>query len=237
MGMRDKKVTAIVLAAGKGSRMQSDVPKQYLEIDGKPILYYSLRAFEQSSVDDIILVTRPEDIEYCQNDIVDGYKLSKVSCVVAGGEERYWSVWNGLRACEKTGYVLIHDAARPCITVERIEESISSVIKWGACTLGVPVKDTIKQVDDNNYGVATPIRKYLWQIQTPQSFSYEQLVDAYKKMIQDKVTDITDDTMIIERYLNLKTKVIQGDYSNLKVTTPEDLDLVQKFFEKNKKSC
>lgn len=233
--MRNKKVTAIVLAAGKGSRMRSDVPKQYLEIDGKPILYYSLCTFEQSSVDDIVLVTRPEDVEYCRNDVVGKYQLSKVSCVVAGGEERYWSVWNGLQACARTDYVLIHDAARPCITVENVEEAISGVIKWGACTLGVPVKDTIKQVDDNNYGVATPVRKYLWQIQTPQSFSHDQLVDAYKRMIQDKVTDVTDDTMIVERYLNLKTKVIQGDYRNLKVTTPEDLDLVKIFLKKMKK--
>ena len=231
------KVTGIVLAAGKGSRMQMDIPKQFLEVEGRPILYYSLCAFAQSTVDNIILVTRQEDIEYCRKDIVARYQIDKVTDIVAGGEERYWSVWNGLQACKDADYVLIHDAARPCIRVERIEQSITEVVKWDACSLGVPVKDTIKQVDDDQFGIATPPRSYLWQIQTPQSFAYRQLVQAYERLKQDDATDITDDTMIVERYLNRKTKIIQGDYSNLKVTTLDDLELVEKFFQKNKKSC
>ena len=231
------KVTAIVLAAGKGSRMQMDIPKQFLEVEGRPILYYSLCAFAQSTVDNIILVTRQEDIEYCRKEIVARYQIGKVTDIVAGGEERYWSVWNGLQACKDADYVLIHDAARPCIRVERIEQSIAEVAKWDACSLGVPVKDTIKQVDDDQFGIATPPRSYLWQIQTPQSFAYRQLVQAYERLKQDDATDITDDTMIVERYLNRKTKIIQGDYSNLKVTTPDDLELVENFFKKNKKSC
>lgn len=234
--MKDK-VSAIVLAAGKGSRMQTDVPKQYIEIGNRPILYYSLYAFMQSTVDNIILVTRQEDVEYCRRNVVEQYHIDKVSDIVAGGSERYWSVWNGLQACRDADYVLIHDAARPCIAVDRIEEIISAVRRWEACSLGVPVKDTIKQVDEAGFGIATPPRSSLWQIQTPQAFGYRQLIQAYEKMKQDCATDITDDTMIVERYLSLKTKIIQGDYSNLKVTTSDDLDVVEKFFEKNKKSC
>lgn len=231
------KITAIVLAAGKGSRMQTEIPKQYLSVCGKPILYYALHAFEQSSVDRIVLVAGQEDLAYCKKEIVEKYHLQKVQKIVAGGTERYWSVYNGLQACEDTDYVLIHDSARPCIRVQRIEEMVEEVQKVKACTLGVPVKDTIKLVDEDNYGIDTPPRQYLWQIQTPQAFLYADLLEAYHRMSQDDATDITDDTMIVERYLHRKTKIIQGDYSNLKITTPDDISIVENFFEKNKKSC
>ena len=111
-------ITAIVLAAGKGSRMQSDVPKQYMNIDGKPVLYYSLKAFDMSLVDDIVLVTGEEDVSYCKNEIIDKYNIGKVKAVIAGGAERYLSVKNGLMAADGADYVLIHDAARPCLTMD-----------------------------------------------------------------------------------------------------------------------
>lgn len=231
------KVTAIVLAAGKGNRMHSEIPKQYLEVYNKPILYYALHSFEQSQVDNIVLVTRQEDIAYCKEQIIDKYGIQKVTDIVQGGEERYWSVYNGLKTCRETGYVLIHDSARPCIGIGRINEMIEEVVRIGACTFGVPVKDTIKVVNEDGYGIDTPPRRYLWQIQTPQAFIYKDLVRAYEKMREDCTTDITDDTMIVERYLHQNTKVIQGDYSNIKVTTPDDLDAVLNFFKKNKKSC
>ncbi len=230
-------VTAIVLAAGKGSRMQSDIPKQYMEIAGKPVLYYSLKAFEESSVDDIILVTSEDDVSYCKNDIVDKFSISKVKCVVAGGAERYWSVRNGLSVANRADYVLIHDAARPCLTQDIIERSIEMVQETGACTVGVPVKDTIKLVDEACFGVETPPRNLLWQVQTPQSFLYRDIMEAYRCMEQSDDTDITDDTMIMERYLGVKTKVIFGDYCNIKITTPEDLFVVKNFLKKSKKSC
>ena len=249
---------AIVLAGGSGSRMNLDVAKQYIKLNDREVLYYSLYTFQNNEhISRIILVTRETDIEFCQKEIVERYGFDKVTDVIAGGKERYNSVYNGIvklaeynkcsgdndadtdladdASCDDI--ILIHDGARPFVTDKMIDDVIDTVKECGACTVGVPVKDTIKVVDENGFGIETPDRKTLWQIQTPQSFSYDQLVDAYKKMIQDKVTDITDDTMIIERYLDLKTKVIQGDYSNLKVTTPEDLDLVQNFFKKNKKSC
>lgn len=230
-----KHITAIVLAAGRGSRMHSEVPKQFMELSGKPVLYYSLKCFEDSIVDDIILVTGKEDIDYCKNEIVEKYHLHKVKNIVAGGAERYWSVEKGLKAAEGADYVLIHDAARPCLTRDIIERSVAEVEESGACTVGVPVKDTIKRVDENGIGIETPKREGLWQIQTPQSFCYADILEAYEKMKQSNALDITDDTMIMERFLNRKTKVIQGDYCNIKITTPEDLLVAENFLKKIKK--
>lgn len=226
------KITAIVLAAGKGNRMQSDIPKQFMELCGKPVIYYSLMAFENSPVTDIVLVTGEEYIEYCKNEIVKKYQLDKVKAVVCGGTERYWSVKKGLEAAKGTDYVMIHDAARPCITQEMIERSIEKVKQVKACTVGVQAKDTIKIVDEEGYGIDTPPREKLWQIQTPQSFFYPMICEAYQKMEQSEVKNITDDTMIIERYLGRKTQVIQGDYANMKITTPEDLSMIENFLKK-----
>lgn len=230
-------ITAIVLAAGKGSRMQSEIPKQYMNIDGKPVLYYSLKAFEESLVDDIILVTSEDSVSYCKNEIVEKYDICKVKAIIAGGEERYLSVKKGLMSADKADYVLIHDAARPCLTMDIIKRSIEEVQITGACTVGVPVKDTIKLVDDDCFGLDTPPRNRLWQIQTPQSFLYRDILEAYRILEASGDTDITDDTMIIERYLDKKVKVIQGDYCNIKITTTEDLSVVENFFKKNEKSC
>lgn len=230
-------ITAIVLAAGKGSRMQSEIPKQYMDIGGKPVLYYSLKIFNESMVDDIVLVTSEDDISYCKNEIVEKYNIHKVKAIVAGGTERYWSVKNGLLSAGDSDYVLIHDAARPCLTLDIIKSSIDEVQITGACTVGVPVKDTIKLVDEECFGVETPPRNRLWQVQTPQSFRYQDIVKAYQLLEVSGDTDITDDTMIMERYLGKKTKMIYGDYCNIKITTPEDLAVVKNFFKKNEKSC
>lgn len=228
----NKHFTAIVLAAGKGSRMHSDIPKQYMNIAGKEVLYYSLNAFEESPVDDIIVVVSNDDIEYCKRDIIEKYNLTKVTSVIAGGEERYWSVSNGLEEASGTDYVMIHDGARPCINRDIIIRSMEAVIENGACTVGVPVKDTIKVVDANNVGVDTPDRATLWQIQTPQSFRYNDIVAAYELMRQDENINITDDTMVMEHYLNKHSKVIMGDYRNIKITTPEDVFVVENFLRK-----
>lgn len=230
-----EQITAIVLAAGKGNRMHSEIPKQYLELYGKPVLYYSLKCFEDSPVGDIVLVAGEDELDYCRTDIVDRYQFHKVRQIVSGGSERYWSVKKGLEAATGASYVLIHDAARPCITVDMIERSVAEVKRSGACTVGMPVKDTIKLVDEQGNGIDTPPRNRLWQIQTPQSFSYDELWMAYAKMEQEQATDITDDTMIIERYLGKKTRVIEGSYYNIKITTPEDLQVAETFLKKVKK--
>ena len=226
------KVTAIVLAAGKGNRMHSEIPKQYLEVYNKPILYYALHAFEQSQVDNIVLVTRQEDIAYCKEQIIDKYGIQKVTDIVQGGEERYWSVYNGLKTCRETGYVLIHDSARPCIGVERINEMIEEVVRIGACTFGVPVKDTIKVVNEDGYGIDTPPRRYLWQIQTPQVFEAGLIKEAYERLYNDTTAgNITDDAMVVEHYMDRTVKMTMADYKNIKVTTPEDMDIARIFLK------
>ncbi|MBO5522903.1 MAG: 2-C-methyl-D-erythritol 4-phosphate cytidylyltransferase, partial [Roseburia sp.] len=164
-----KKYTAVVLAAGAGKRMNTKVHKQYLEVAGKPLLYYTLKAFEESGVDDIVLVTGAGEETYCRREIVEKYGFHKIKAVVPGGKERYHSVYQGLLAAEGADYVLIHDGARPLVEQEVIERCMESVEKYQACVVGMPVKDTIKIVDREQFAKETPDRSTLWQVQTPQT--------------------------------------------------------------------
>lgn len=229
------KITAIVLAAGSGSRMKNKTKKQFMEIKGKPVIWYSLFEFEKSRVDEIILVTGKEDIDYCKKEIVEKYNLKKIKNVVAGGSERYESVYNGLK--EVTGnIVLIHDGARPLINNEIIERSIEGTIKSDACVVGVPVKDTIKRADKEGYIIDTPNRSELWITQTPQSFKTDLVKMAYKKMKEElekgnTTLNITDDAMVVEEFTTNQVRFVQGDYKNIKVTTPEDIDIAELFIE------
>ena len=230
-----KKCTAIVLAAGKGSRMGTKVHKQYLELQGRPVLYYSLKVFEDSDIiDDIILVTGKGEVEYCRNSIVAYYHLTKVRNIVEGGKERYESVYNALCAIpgDGEGYVFIHDGARPFVNSGMIERSYETVEKYKACVVGMPVKDTIKIVDEEQYAKLTPDRKSLWQVQTPQVFDKRLIREAYSLMMKSGDTDITDDAMVVERYMNQRVKMIEGSYRNLKITTPEDLEIAEIFAAK-----
>lgn len=229
------KITAIVLAAGSGSRMKSKTKKQFMEIKGKPVIWYSLFEFEKSRVDEIILVTGKEDIDYCKKEIVEKYNLKKIKNVVAGGSERYESVYNGVK--EVTGnIVLIHDGARPLINNEIIERSIEGTIKSDACVVGVPVKDTIKRANKEGYIIDTPNRSELWITQTPQSFKTDLVKMAYKKMKEElekgnTTLNITDDAMVVEEFTTNQVRFVQGDYKNIKVTTPEDIDIAELFIE------
>lgn len=218
-----ERITAIILAAGTGSRMNSNVHKQYMSLMEKPVLYYSLNAFEKSRVTDIVLVTGAGEEEYCRREIVERYDIQKVSAIVEGGKERYHSVYEGLKAAEGADYVLIHDGARPLVTEDIIARSIDAVRECRACVAGMPVKDTIKVVDE--YGVAkeTPDRSTLWLMQTPQSFSYTLILDAYKKLLALDNPVVTDDAMVLEKAYGQKVRVIKGSYRNIKITTPEDL--------------
>ena len=223
-------VSAIVLAAGKGSRMKSDTAKQFMEVDGKPLLYYSLKVFDASVVDEIILVTRGSDIDYVRTEIVERYSFQKVRRIVAGGKERFNSVSKGLKACDKRNkIIMIHDAARPFVTNRMILDSISGARRYKACTVAVPVKDTIKVVNADGFGVETPDRSTLYQIQTPQTFDRGVIEEAYERLRISGDTDITDDTMIVERYLDVQSKMIEGSYENIKVTTPEDIKLAESY--------
>lgn len=264
---------AIVLAGGSGSRMNSDVAKQYMLINGKEVIFYSLSTFQKNEhITDIVLVARNEDLEYCRKEIVNKYGFDKVRRIVSGGAERYDSVYQGLLAVKdifmadlsagnskignlkngeqvcandnsKNGeqvcvddnqIVLIHDGARPFVTNKMINASIACATEMGACTIGVPVKDTIKIVDEDMNGVETPDRKWLYQIQTPQTFEYKLIMTAYEKMYLEQngvptceKAGITDDTMLVELYIGIKSKVILGSYENIKITTPEDINIAE----------
>lgn len=226
---------AIVLAGGSGSRMKSDKSKQYMLLNGRELIVYSLSVFQNNEmISDIVLVTKEEDIDFCKTDIVKKYNITKVSAVVSGGNERYDSVYQGVVAARKLAkdeneIVLIHDGARPFVTNKMIEASILCLKENFACTVGMPVKDTIKIVDENMLGVDTPDRSTLYQIQTPQSFKLNIIEEAYKLFYAEKSSGITDDTMLVERYLGIKSVVVEGSYTNIKITTPEDMRVAEIF--------
>ena len=223
---------AIVLSAGSGSRMKSDIPKQYMDLNGKPVIYYSLKAFEDSGFSSIILVCGKNDVKYCKTEIVEKYGLTKVKAIVPGGKERYHSVYEGLKAIQ--GADFIHDGARPMITPDIIKRLQDVVVAEETAVAGMPVKDTIKIVDENNYVESTPERKYVWQVQTPQCFSYSIIYEAYKSVIMDEeegipIPAVTDDAMVLSYATDYEVKMVEADYKNIKITTPEDI-LIASFF-------
>lgn len=239
--MSKKRCTAIVLAAGSGRRMKSDVAKQYLPLGGRPLIWYALHAIEESSViDDCILVACQEDIlnGYVREEIVERFGFHKVTSIVPGGAERYDSVYNALQAIKETGtagYVFIHDGARPFLTEEILERCLAEVEKTGACVAGMPVKDTIKIADADCYARQTPDRNTLWQIQTPQVFERVLITKAYEKLMQEKEhlaaagVKITDDAGVVELLMDRPVKLVEGSYRNIKVTTPEDIAVAEAF--------
>ncbi|MCI9532939.1 MAG: 2-C-methyl-D-erythritol 4-phosphate cytidylyltransferase [Lachnospiraceae bacterium] len=239
--MEHKKYAAIVLSAGKGSRMHSTVPKQYLMLEGKPVLYYSLMAFQQSMVEDIVLVTQREDIHFCQSEIVGKYGITKVSAVIEGGQERYHSVFLGLRELGRQepppDYVLIHDGARPFVDGEVITRCAEGAKGYQACVAAMPAKDTVKIADEQFFAKETPERKNVWQVQTPQAFSFPLIYQAYgellNRMAQGEPLAVTDDAMVLEVVRSQKVKLVEGSYRNIKITTQEDFLIAKALCEKN----
>ena len=221
------KSTCIIVAAGSGSRMKSDKPKQFLEMEGHPLLYYTVKAWQESFIYDIILVTSGGYLDYVRKDIVEKYGFDKVSKVITGGETRFDSVYQGLLACEDTDYVYIHDGARPCVDGGVIERAREAAERYGACVSAVPVKDTVKVVDKEGFAVDTPERSSLWAMQTPQAFRYDLVRAAYDALADKDRTGITDDAMVVEKSGLAKVKIVMGSYDNVKVTTPEDLRVVE----------
>lgn len=232
--------TAIILAGGKGTRMNTDIPKQYIRVDDKPILYYTIKAFEESNVDDIVIVTGDSVIygeserAYCAQ-IISEAGFAKVKAYADGGKERYNSVMNGMEKVNPhTDIVLVHDGARPCIEPDYINICINDTVKYGSSVMAVPSKDTIKIADCDGNVVDTPDRNTLWMIQTPQGFMYQELKNAYNKLKNDKTTDlnITDDAMVMENFGTRKPHISRGLYTNIKVTTKEDLKILNFFLKK-----
>ncbi len=229
------KCTAIVLAAGKGSRMNSDIQKQYMELEGFPLIYYALHVFEQSCVDDIILVTGQNEADYCRREIVDKYQFQKVRRIVTGGSERYLSVYEGLCAAENPDIVLIHDGARPFVTHEIINRTIQAAVQYGSGIAAVPAKDTVRIVNDEKFAVQTPPRDHIWMMQTPQTFLYSQIRSAYEKVIAYNIQNVTDDAMVLEAVLNKGVKIVEGSYRNIKITTPEDMEAASVFVKQQER--
>ena len=217
--------TGIILAAGKGTRMGTDTPKQFLPYRDRPLVCASLSVFNESpEIDDIVLVTSEEYIDYCRAEIVGRYAFSKVRTIVAGGKERYDSVWNALRACPGADYVLIHDSARPFVTEDIIRRAAEAAKVYGAAAVGMPSKDTVKIADDEGFAASTPQRSRVWTIQTPQAFSRPLLVSANEMLMKrGQMAGVTDDAMIAETSGLAEVKLVEGSYENVKITTPEDL--------------
>lgn len=242
-----EKCTVIVLAAGQGKRMKTKIQKQFLSIQGHPVLYYSLRCFQECEwMDEIILVTGQESLEYCRKEIVEKYQITKVAKIIPGGKERYDSVYQGLLACADTDYVFVHDGARPMITEDILDRAFAAVRECGACVVGVPSKDTVKVADSEGYVSETPSRELVWNVQTPQVFSYNILREAHENIRKRKMHLITDDAMVVEQEGRCKVKLVLGSYENIKITTPEDLEIAdiiiknrefRKNEEKQKKTC
>ena len=247
--MSKKRCTAIILAAGSGSRMKSTVAKQYMLLEGKPLIWYALQAVEQSKIiDDCVLVTGAEDVDRVRREIVTQYGFRKVEAVVVGGAERYLSVGNALEAVatgalrvpNNDGYVFIHDGARPFLTEEILERTYEAVEQYHACVAAVPSKDTVKLANEDGFAVETPERSLVWSVQTPQVFDMELMQGAYKKLREElprweeEGILVTDDASIVELFTDNRVKLVEGSYENIKITTPEDIKVAEAFLRNEK---
>lgn len=246
--MNKKQCTAVVLAAGSGSRMHSKVAKQFMEVQGKPLVFYALNTIEESDViDNCILVTGENDISYVKKEIVEKYRFEKVCAVIAGGNERYASVANAIRYIgnnkdkfDINGFVFIHDGARPFLTEQILADTYKAVEECGACVAAVPSKDTVKLVDTNRFAVETPDRRLVWNVQTPQVFDAKLIVEAYAKLDEEaekhagEKLPVTDDASVVELFTTCKVKMVEASYQNIKVTTPEDIFVAEAFLSAKK---
>jgi 2-C-methyl-D-erythritol 4-phosphate cytidylyltransferase len=227
------KADAVIVSAGKGLRFMEGKKKQYHFLGGKPILVHTLDKFEACPlIRSIRLVVGQEDMDYCLEEIIEKYKFEKVSKIVPGGKRRQESVKNGIDALPKDGdIVAIHDGVRPFVTRGMIEDSIHSAVRYGAVVLAMPVKETIKVSNPDGTVLKTLDRESLWQIQTPQTFQVNVIKEAYYRATEDGFVG-TDDASLVER-LGVKVHILPGSYTNIKITTPEDLLLANLFFKMN----
>ena len=224
------KKAAVIVAAGKGRRMGTEMPKQYLPLLGMPVLAYSIRAFQEYGVDKLIVVCAAGEEEYIRTEIAENYQLGAF-ILVPGGKERSDSVYQGLLAAEGTDLVFIHDAARPLIDRDTIFRTEEAAVQYGAAVAAVPVKDTIKEADQDGFVERTPDRNRLWAVQTPQTFLYDEIRRAHELAIASGDHAITDDAGVVERYLKKPVRLVMGDYRNQKLTTPDDLKMLEGFLQ------
>lgn len=234
----EHRVSAIVLAAGHGTRMAGLGKKPYLDLAGRPILAHTLTVFQASPlVDKILVVAAQGDEQNCVRDVLVPYAIDKADQVVTGGETRQESVFNGLQELGAQAscphLVVIHDGVRPFVTEEMIENTLESASKWGAATVAVPVKDTIKEADAEDFVVKTLNRQRLWAIQTPQAFKYDLILQAHLYARENRI-QVTDDASLIEQLGIHRVKLVIGAYENIKLTTPSDLVTARAILEQGK---
>lgn len=218
--------SVVIVSAGRGSRMRLDINKQFLKIGDKEVIAHTIDKFyNNENIGEIIIVLRKDEKKFFEENIINKYGYKNIK-IAFGGKERQDSVYNGLKELdENCEIVLIHDGARPFVTNETIEKSIDCARKYNCAIVGVPVKDTIKIVNENNDVYDTPDRNRLWSIQTPQVFEYSLIMKAHKKAKVDEYYG-TDDSMLVE-YLGYNVKVVEGSYDNIKITTREDLKIAE----------
>lgn len=214
----------IIVAAGTGSRMKANINKQFIKLNDKEIITYTIEKFyNNKNINDIVIVVKEDEAEFFKKEILDKYSFNNIK-IAYGGKERQDSVYNGIKALDKNcKYVLVHDGARPFVNEDIINRSLEEVQKYKTVVVGVPVKDTIKVVNNNNDIVDTPNRSTLWSVQTPQTFDYNVIKRAYEDAFDNNFYG-TDDAMLVER-IGYTVKMIYGSYNNIKVTTPEDIDM------------
>ena len=236
---RSDKYSAILLSAGAGNRMNSDIPKQYMDLKGKMILRYSLETFEHDErISEIVIVANEAWIDTVKENIVKQYGYTKVTDVVIGGKERYESVYKGLCALKDADYVMIHDGARPFVDHEMIVRLTDAVRTHKACIPAVKSKDTIRLSDDEGFVTMTPDRNNVWNIQTPQTFEYVKLKSAFDDYMSNTAEygPVTDDAMVWELVTGDSVKIVEGSYNNIKITTPEDISVGEGIAYKMSKS-
>ena len=216
-------------------RMKNDRPKQFLDLEGRPLLAVTLEKFQVCpAIDSIILVAPQNEVKYCRSKIVERHHLTKVEDVVAGGERRQDSVRMGIEASGGDyGLVLIHDAVRPLITHGLIERVVKAAQEHRAVITGLPVKETVKEIDENALVVKTYDRQKVWLVQTPQAFRYEDILMAHRRAVEEGWEEVTDDALLVEK-VGIPVKVVEGSEDNIKVTTPQDLELAQFLLKRQK---
>ena len=223
----------VIVAAGKGSRFGGDIPKQFTEVGGRPLLFYSLKVMQESFLDEIVVVTSEDWIDYVKTEVADRFSFSKVSHVIKGGKERSDSVYAGLSVIENPAdsFVYIHDAARPMLTGDILARVREGIEKYGSVIAAVQSKDTVKIVED---GVVadTPDRSTVYIVQTPQAFRADDLIKAYDAMFSSGTLSLTDDAGVMEKFGNVPVHTVLGDYTNIKVTTAEDLEMAKQYLNK-----
>lgn len=225
------KVAAIVPAAGKGTRLRSNIQKPYIKLTGKPILAHTLIILSQNKrIKEIIVAVARGKIGYVRKEIINKYGIKNVKLVV-GGSRRRDSVYNALKAVSSDiDYILIHDGIRPFITDKLLESLLKSASMFGASVAGVPVKPTLKIAGHGRFIEDTPLRERYWEAQTPQVFKRDLIEKAYALAIKNNIR-ATDDSMLVER-LGIEPKIVMGSYSNIKITTKEDLELAKIIIKK-----